>query len=179
MPRLANFGDYHFFPSFNDLVADPSSPYRYQRCMLAEIQDARDGAFGFVHLEVLDIQNTKFRLLIRTRGSLIQPNEFKVDHTIAVINPLIESDLQPYGFEEKLQVYVSDEANTRVFPKALRFVLDVNANVRLWHHQVQKLCHGCNNEVENRPMCAGCRYYYYCDKTCQTIGWREFGHKYD
>ncbi|KAJ0127251.1 hypothetical protein HZ326_29643 [Fusarium oxysporum f. sp. albedinis] len=43
----------------------------------------------------------------------------------------------------------------------------------------KRTCHGCNRKFDSLMKCAKCNFFWYCNKDCQTRGWKENGHKSD
>ncbi|KAL2017224.1 hypothetical protein VTK56DRAFT_2383 [Thermocarpiscus australiensis] len=44
-----------------------------------------------------------------------------------------------------------------------------------------KTCHGCDVQKTSGSLykCGKCSLFWYCNKSCQTTGWNERGHKRD
>ncbi|KAI9163965.1 SET domain-containing protein [Paramyrothecium foliicola] len=185
--KYADLRDESMFPSFeslpweNDLDLDyynthdgiTYSPTKHW-CLLAEIVDIEE----FIRLRLLVRDKAGHEVIVAFytdgRGTeLRSQSPLKRGHTIAILYP------QQHGFlDMTIGIRVEDSIMTRVFPMSLTDMFQLSDKVQQYTTTAaeESKCQACGKKLPSLKRCARCLVFGYCDKSCQTRGWKEKGH---
>ncbi|KAI0145065.1 hypothetical protein GGR57DRAFT_517725 [Xylariaceae sp. FL1272] len=138
------------FPSFSELPDD---------CSLWTISLFR------LYMSIRDMDDLELPLSFYTddRGSEMDSTLVRKGYTVATI----DAHRHAFAFD-KPGIRLENSDMIKIFPISLQGLIQVTG---------QRLCHGCDKRSAPMHYCAKCRLFWYCDKTCQAIGWIEKKHK--
>ncbi|KAH9989419.1 hypothetical protein F4779DRAFT_610430 [Xylariaceae sp. FL0662B] len=186
--RLADFREDAHFPSFSDLPEDDGdfvvtelyvplndSDVRFPKhwCFLGEIAEW-DASSQM--LTVYDKTGQRINVDLHSYFRL-QPSltGLRRGNTVAIL----------YAFPSEYPsnwIRVPRRGNRfKIFPMKLDYLLQLSDKVQKYSTAVDRLrtCHGCEEKTKKLKMCAGCGFFWYCNKNCQYTAWREKGHRTD
>ncbi|KAE9994730.1 hypothetical protein Vi05172_g8266 [Venturia inaequalis] len=174
--------DREIFPAFIDLPNRPISRSVANRpnhhyCFLGEITDS--STFHHLELQLKDIDNRKIPLHFYTEGlgGEWTPLQIKKGYTVAVLN----AQRHVFIFGDP-GIRHEDADMLRIFPCSLAKFHALHSQAQEFSEESEggaRTCHGCGRTGLSLQKCAKCFSYWYCDKACQEVGWKEKGHRGD
>ncbi|XMA09457.1 hypothetical protein WAI453_002248 [Rhynchosporium graminicola] len=183
------------FPWFSDAVRFPAFAHCPVLDSLTEPEDAPYFLLGTIGENMTvsaaptfilkDRNNVSFALTLRipqdeiiesVPGGGLDVSDFRKGFT-AVVEGAKRSGVK----EGKLGFIVAPSGSVKVIPANLE---NLNELSNRYHEGVQgasRNCQACSTSKPNDDLsiCTGCRCVWYCNKECQTVGWKENNHKKD
>ncbi|KAI1456287.1 hypothetical protein F4805DRAFT_433112 [Annulohypoxylon moriforme] len=195
MAKQANpqsFEDSNYFPSFNEcplehmwddrylVDLDPEDPdsagmNKKHWCLLGEIIQA--DTFIRPRLVAKDRKGSEFVVAFYPDDEDDMPRllkNFKVGNTVAIFYPVA------HGFADgTIGVRVEDSDEVIIIPLSLAEVFAMNKEVVKYvpTDGAPQKCYSCNETTDKLLKCGGCESAFYCNKECQTTGWKDKNHK--
>ncbi|KAI0203282.1 hypothetical protein F4808DRAFT_467377 [Astrocystis sublimbata] len=159
---------------FEDSVGDGPESRRRHWCFLAEIVEY--ASLFRVQMDIKDVNGKTLPLFFYTedRGSELAPADIGKEYTIAVL------DARRHAFMyDKPGIRLENPRLMKIFPLSLQKLLAISDLIQRFSVEIDGLrtCHGCENKAASLQVCAKCGFFWYCNKTCQTKGWKEKKHK--
>ncbi|KAM5341757.1 hypothetical protein ACJ41O_014788 [Fusarium nematophilum] len=72
---------------------------------------------------------------------------------------------------------------SQIIPASLTELLQLSDRIRQYatERDGKRNCHGCGETKSKTSLkkCGRCSLFWYCNKSCQTTGWKDRGHKHD
>ncbi|KPI44227.1 uncharacterized protein AB675_8311 [Cyphellophora attinorum] len=169
------------FPPYDECLAEGGFDSHYSMenahwCLLGEIVSFEP----FMRFRTIIRDKNGEKLVVAfylDRDDNINPANFKVGHTLAIMNPQ-----QRFFLDGTKGVRVEESHRVAVFPTSLKSLFGIGKSIVSDcgdRDDGKKMCHGCKKLGDTKDMmrCGACHYYYYCSKECQAKGWNELGHK--
>ncbi|KAM0421208.1 hypothetical protein ACHAPT_010928 [Fusarium lateritium] len=180
-------------------TTDGGYSYRPRKhwAFLGEITDM-DALFR-VRLIVEDKNGQKLPVLFYTeqRGIELDHSMLEVGNTVVILYPEMHGFLDMsvgirHENPEVLKVfrittwssvidYIANLRVEQIFPVSLENMLLLSDKVQTYATVADgmRTCQGCDKKAASLRTCAKCGFFWYCDKSCQTVGWKDKGHKED
>jgi len=188
MPHPADLRDERFFPDFGNCPGEDDANLEYftcsdglvltparHWCLLAEIMDV--STIIRVRLIAKDKSGKQFPIAFYLDSGMHQDFRiFRKGHTVAILYAE-----QHYFLDMTVGIRQEDITSIQVIPLSLSRLLDLSDKVRKQGslEEGKKACHSCEKREASLLKCGKCGLFWYCNKTCQGIGWRDKGHKED
>ncbi|KAL8356723.1 hypothetical protein RB601_001843 [Gaeumannomyces tritici] len=188
-PQHAGLRDEATFPSFNELPEENDldlefyestngfsySPRKHW-CFLAEIIDIEN--FLRLRLIVKDGAGHDAVVAFYTpdRGRELDPSCIRKGFTLAILYA------EQHGFlDMSTGIRLEDPTVLKIFPVQLRDLFTLSDKVQQYAGAVngERTCQGCGRKATTLSKCGKCTLFWYCDKECQTMAWKNKGHKAD
>ncbi|KAL2003085.1 hypothetical protein VTN02DRAFT_5029 [Thermoascus thermophilus] len=189
MDKLANLRDLDVFPTFADLPHENDIDLAFFRtsigftytpkkhwCLLAEITDVE--FFVRLRLIVRDMAGREVPVAFYTdgKGREIPQSQLQRGHTVAILYA------EQHGFLDFTIGIRLEESNAfKITPMPLGDLLRLNDKVHTSSTKVDGMmaCHRCDQRKDSLQKCGKCGFFWYCNKECQLVGWKDKGHKDD
>ncbi|KAL8415027.1 hypothetical protein RB594_006018 [Gaeumannomyces avenae] len=188
-PQHAGLRDEATFPSFNELPEEndldlefyeSTNGFSYKPrkhwCFLAEIIAIQN--FLRLRLIVKDGAGHDTAVSFHTpnRGRELDPSCIRKGFTIAVLYA------EQHGFlDMSTGIRLEEPTVLKIFPVQLRDLFTLSDKVQQYAGVVngERTCQGCGRKATTLSKCGKCTLFWYCDKECQTMAWKNKGHKAD
>ncbi|KAL2069000.1 hypothetical protein VTL71DRAFT_15338 [Oculimacula yallundae] len=186
MSSFPMFGDAARFPAFTDcpVLDNPTAPDDAPYYLLGTIGENMTASAAPTFI-LKDRNNVSFALTLR-----IPADEIK--------ESVLGGGLDVSGFKKGFTAVVEDARRSGVKEGKSGFVVAPSGSVKIIPASLQKLselnnmhyenvsgesrsCQACSTRKPKDELltCTGCRCVWYCNKECQTLGWKEKNHKKD
>ncbi|KAH8908313.1 SET domain-containing protein [Coniochaeta sp. PMI_546] len=189
-PVVANLRTRTTFPSFVALPDEKDIDFIYYErkdsgafgprrhwCFLAEIIDVEMLLQSRLKLELRDIDGRKVDMLFYTPGRGVELDHSVVQkgNTVA----LLYAERHTFKYAPQPGLRHEDPGRIKLFPVSLDGLLALSDEVQQYStvHNGIRTCHGCGKKGAMQNHCARCSAFWYCDKACQEVGWKDKGHK--
>ncbi|KAL3422241.1 hypothetical protein PVAG01_06397 [Phlyctema vagabunda] len=114
-------------------------------------------------------------------GPKFEVESFKKKHT------LVLRDAERSGVRDGKQGHVAKGIDeVMIIPASVERLMELSIRARAELVQREgevkegeEICQACGTRGEDLLRCRGCECVWYCDKSCQTKGWSDGGHKTD
>ncbi|KAL8365076.1 hypothetical protein RB595_004069 [Gaeumannomyces hyphopodioides] len=188
-PQHTDLRDEATFPSFNELPEENDLDLEFYEstdgfsyhprknwCFLAEIIEIEN----FLRLRFIVKDgaghDTVVAFYTPSRGRELDPSCIRKGFTLAILYA------EQHGFlDMSTGVRLEDPTVLKIFPVPLRDLFTLSDKVQQYAGVVngERTCQGCGHKATTLSKCGKCTLFWYCDKECQTIAWKNKGHKAD
>ncbi|KAI8710891.1 MYND-type zinc finger protein samB [Fusarium sp. LHS14.1] len=164
--------DLEFFQSADGFSYHPRKNWAF----LGEIVDIE--ALFRLRLVVKDRHDQKIPVAFYTSdvGHELAPSKLMTGYTVVILYAETHGFLDlSYGIRHE------NKDVLKIFPVSLEELLLLSDKVQTHATIVNgmRTCQGCDKKAASLKKCAKCGFFWYCNKSCQTVGWNGNGHKAD